>query len=71
MYRIPECIEYQTAQNTRAYIVTEYIEYQRNQSETVDSSKWYHKVISEESNTKPDMEETRVPGGNKPLTEFK
>ena len=51
--------------------VTEYIEYQRNQSETVDSSKWYHKVISKESNTKPDMEETRVPGGNKPLTEFK
>ena len=40
------------------------------QSETVDSFRLYPRVSSEESNTKPDTEETGTAGGNHQPPEF-
>ena len=49
------------------YRIPECTEYQ---SVTVDSFRLYPRVLSEESDIEPDMEETGATGGNHPLTEF-
>ena len=63
MYRVPECIEYQSVS-----------EYQKEQgtrvNETVDSFRLYPRVSSEESNTKPDTEETGTAGRNHQPSKF-
>ena len=59
MYRIPECLKYQSVP-----------EHQNEQSVIVNSFRFYPRVPSEELNTKPDMEETRETGRNHLLTEF-